>query len=275
MNNVLDGVVAIFGYLIVFVIGYLVYKNHQKKTQILAQTAQLSQIAENSYFEAFLDPHNTQKLKDHEVATNKLLAYIKINATQFPSPKEETTQQIFTNQKIAIALYMEYIYAVNSLLTDITNTALFDSFVTISQRLKTHFKKSELSNKTQFAEMHTRNVVTIHQKRYRNALELLKHKPTSADMHTYALRTGREYAESIRAEGVVTLFDETALANDIRAVTANAAQVSAIGDTSSANPTTATASLDERIAKLLKLKAAGLLSDAEFDQKRQALIDEV
>jgi hypothetical protein len=84
---------------------------------------------------------------------------------------------------------------------------------------------------------------------------------------------GREYAESTRAEGVVTLFDETALANDIRAVTANAAQVSAI-DNATARPAQA-ASLDERIAALLKLKAAGLLSDAEFEQKRQALIDAV
>jgi hypothetical protein len=84
---------------------------------------------------------------------------------------------------------------------------------------------------------------------------------------------GREYAESTRAEGVVTLFDETALANDIRAVTANAAQVSTI-DNTQARPAQA-ASLDERIAALLKLKAAGLLSDAEFEQKRQALIDAV
>ncbi len=83
MNNVFDGVVTIFGYLIVFVIGYLVYKNHQKKTQILAQTAKLSQIAENSYFEAFLDPHDRQKLNKHEVEANKLLDYIKMKILHF------------------------------------------------------------------------------------------------------------------------------------------------------------------------------------------------
>ena len=88
------------------------------------------------------------------------------------------------------------------------------------------------------------------------------------------MHRGRIYAAATRENKAVTLFDETALANDIRAVTANATQITmpVAALNSVAAPAT---SLDDRINALLKMKASGLITDAEFDQKRKELLDSI
>jgi hypothetical protein len=78
------------------------------------------------------------------------------------------------------------------------------------------------------------------------------------------------YANATRDKKGVTLFDETALANDIRAVTANASH--GISNQPMTVSTPVTSSLDERITALNKLKASGLISDEEFEQKRKEII---
>ncbi len=112
------------------------------------------------------------------------------------------------------------------------------------------------------------------QKAYQDALYDLRQDPTNPALHEQALLLGRIYAAATRTNKAVTLFDETALANDIRAVTANATQttkpVSALNSSAAL-----AASLDERINTLLKLKASGLITDAEFDQKRKELLDSI
>lgn len=112
------------------------------------------------------------------------------------------------------------------------------------------------------------------QRAYTNALTALRNDPTNPVLHEQALQLGRMYAAVTRTNKAVTLFDETALANDIRAVTANATQttkpVSALN--SAAAPAT---SLDDRINTLLKMKASGLITDAEFDHKRKELLDSI
>ena len=100
---------------------------------------------------------------------------------------------------------------------------------------------------------------------YDVCLQKLRESPTNALFHEQALDAGRLYANATRDKKGVTLFDETALANDIRAVTANASQAG----TKAATPTQ---SFDERIAALNKLKASGLISDEEFEQKRKEII---
>jgi hypothetical protein len=106
---------------------------------------------------------------------------------------------------------------------------------------------------------------------YNNALAELRQNPTSPTLHENALHLGRLYAAATRENKAVTLFDETALANDIRAATANASQqvapVQAV--------TTQTTTLDERINALKKLKESGLISDEEFAQKRKEILDSI
>jgi len=106
---------------------------------------------------------------------------------------------------------------------------------------------------------------------YENALAELRANPTDPTLHEQALNIGRAYASATRENKAVTIFDETALANDIRAATANASQqvapVQAV--------TTQTTTLDERINALKKLKESGLISDEEFAQKRKEILDSI
>ena len=110
---------------------------------------------------------------------------------------------------------------------------------------------------------------------YNAALKTLKENPTSADAHQQTLSLGREYAAAAREGGKVTIFDETALANDIRAATANASQIQKSPETPATPQATSSTSLKERIAALTLMKESGLLSDEEFDRKRREILDQI
>ena len=111
------------------------------------------------------------------------------------------------------------------------------------------------------------------QEDYTAALTALRADPTNPSLHEQALHRGRIYASATRENKAVTLFDETALANDIRAVTANATQTTVPAAASAA--TVPSQSIDDRIITLLKMKASGLITDAEFDKKRKELLDSI
>jgi hypothetical protein len=113
---------------------------------------------------------------------------------------------------------------------------------------------------------------------YQNSLTNLRNRPTDPEVHERTLRAGREYASATRNKTGVTTFDETALANDIRAVTANASQ------SSNHNPKhtpaavqvkSKTETIDERIAALQKFRAADMLTDEEFEKKRKDILDSI
>ncbi|MFM2307905.1 MAG: hypothetical protein RLY87_25 [Chloroflexota bacterium] len=113
---------------------------------------------------------------------------------------------------------------------------------------------------------------------YQNSLTILRSRPTDPEVHERTLRAGRAYASATRNKTGVTLFDETALANDIRAVTANASQ------SSNHNPKhtpaavqvkSKTETIDDRIAALQKLRAADMLTDEEFEQKRRDILNSI
>jgi hypothetical protein len=260
---------------LVFVVFSIVFSIKYQRPIVLKSYNDLLATLNKTYIAAFENPYNPSLIQYHTDATKNLLDFIEENWLFLSSQSIDIENKRSYNQQLAINDHKRYLTKLTTLQNDVTDTAQLASWIAEGEKLRAHLKSNALINASQFATSFALHVAEIRQARYQQALAALKSNPTNPDLHTHALQMGREYAESTRAEGVVTLFDETALANDIRAVTANAAQVSAIGDTSWANPTTATASLDERIAKLLKLKAAGLLSDAEFEQKRQALIDEV
>ena len=63
------------------------------------------------------------------------------------------------------------------------------------------------------------------------------------------MQLGRIYSAATREGNIVTLFDETALANDIRAVTANATQTTVPVSALNSSAALAT-SIDERINAL-------------------------
>ena len=142
-------------------------------------------------------------------------------------------------------------------------------FVTRDQMRQAEQKKQDaLARAQKLKELNQK------QKAYQDALSALRQDPTNASLHEQALQLGRIYSAATREGNIVTLFDETALANDIRAVTANATQTTMPVSAPSSTAAPAT-SLDDRINTLLKMKASGLITDDEFDQKRKELLDSI
>ncbi len=108
----------------------------------------------------------------------------------------------------------------------------------------------------------------INRKNYIDALDALKNDPFNPDFHTRALITGRAFKKN-----------ELAVANDIRAITANASAKSSSGQPGVSPEVAASAvhvlSLNERIQALKKLQESGLISDEEFVQKRKEILDSI
>ncbi len=257
---------------LVVILSLNAYFNHIKQQKNI-ELNQLIDDVKTAYFKSFDSPNDAEITTEYTETIEILMNFIKENEFSFPNNTYEIEERKVANQQHAITIHKRYLDKLIKLRNDVQNTELLTSWLNDGSALRSHLGAKFLENSMRFATTKALHIADIRRERYQHALDALKRNPTNPDLHTHALQMGREYAESTRAEGVVTLFDETALANDIRAVTANAAQVSAI-DNTQGRPAQA-ASLDERIAALLKLKAAGLLSDAEFEQKRQELIDAV
>ena len=108
---------------------------------------------------------------------------------------------------------------------------------------------------------------------YQTSLAQLKRNPTSADLRQRTLELGRIYSNLTRDKKGVTIFDEIALMNDINAACAGATTVSSPPRATAAPPPRQT--IEERLARLSELKAKGLIDDAEYNARRQKIIDEV
>ncbi len=99
---------------------------------------------------------------------------------------------------------------------------------------------------------------------YRNALDALKAKPADPDLRQRALAAGRLVAALSRKTKGVTLFDEVALSNDIAAACAAASAASA--------PQATQPDVQERLRKLDDLRLASLISEDEYQTKRQQIL---
>jgi hypothetical protein len=99
---------------------------------------------------------------------------------------------------------------------------------------------------------------------YRDSLAQLSDEPANTRVHNETLSTGRTYANLTRNNSGVTVFDEVALMNDIRAACAN---------TASLQPqNTSTSNIEERLLLLNELLAKQLITQSEFDRKRDELL---
>lgn len=103
------------------------------------------------------------------------------------------------------------------------------------------------------------------------SLEKLKKDPTNANLRQETLMLGRNYSELTRKrKGVgntVTIYDEMALMNDINAACAGATVIS---EKAKPSPT-----VEGRLAKLSDLKEKNLISESEYNQRRQKILDEI
>jgi hypothetical protein len=104
---------------------------------------------------------------------------------------------------------------------------------------------------------------------YRQSLELLKQQPNNSDLHQSALEWGRYYSNLTRNQEGVTLYDEVALANDLKAASAG-------GGPPARNSTAAVAqSIEQRLDRLKALFNSGNISEQEYRERRDKLLDEV
>ena len=97
---------------------------------------------------------------------------------------------------------------------------------------------------------------------YQACLEQLKGEPNNPELRQRALQLGRVYSNLTRQKKGVTIYDEVALKNDIDAACAGAVSVQS-------------RSVEERLAKLQQLLAAGHVTDDEYRRRRQAILDDV
>lgn len=106
---------------------------------------------------------------------------------------------------------------------------------------------------------------------YRGLLDALKQRPSDPNLRERTLQAGRYYSNLTRDKKGVTIFDEMALANDIAAACAGAAQ--------QANPSGTTSGsaqiVEERLGRLKTLLASGAIDEQEYHERRGKLLDEV
>jgi hypothetical protein len=103
-------------------------------------------------------------------------------------------------------------------------------------------------------------------KAYSDSLEQLKEDPHNSDLREQVLALGRQYASRLRRVGLVSVFNEVALTNDIKAALAEAASKVAPDDADS-RP-----SVEQRLAKLDALRKKNLVTAAEYQERRRKIL---
>lgn len=104
---------------------------------------------------------------------------------------------------------------------------------------------------------------------YQDALERLKANPTNADLRQHVLQLGRYYSNLTRDKRGVTVYDEVALMNDINAATASATSVS----NNSSPKIDSQLSIEDRLKRLEELRQKGLVTEQEYLEGRNKLLD--
>ena len=121
----------------------------------------------------------------------------------------------------------------------------------------------------QKAEEAERNISQARQA-YEKCLAQLRQTPADPHLRQQALEAGRLHAawKRHREGGKVTVYDETAIANEIEAASAAVA----------ANPkrtNEGSMSIEERLERLKALKGNNLISSEEYEAKRAAILAEL
>lgn len=105
---------------------------------------------------------------------------------------------------------------------------------------------------------------------YYSSLNDLKNSPNNSDIKQEVLAKGRYFSSLTRQfQGIngVTVVDEVSIMNDINAACA--------GATLFPQNTKSHSIIEERLAKLSELKEKNLISEDEYNQRRQKILDEI
>ena len=108
---------------------------------------------------------------------------------------------------------------------------------------------------------------------YFNSLTALKKHPNNPELREQTLAKGRAYSALTRqhhGQGKsVTIFDEIALMNDINAACAAATIAQPKVKTEMKN------TIEQRLEELSELRGKSLISQQEYETKRQNILDEI
>jgi hypothetical protein len=111
---------------------------------------------------------------------------------------------------------------------------------------------------------------------YQNSLVYLKAHPTDSEVRQGTLEYGRRYSNVTRNSKGVTIFDEVALMNDINAAcggtTAITEKAPAISEVKSPSQSQ---TIEVRLGKLAELRNSALITEREYDSRRQKILDEI
>jgi hypothetical protein len=103
-------------------------------------------------------------------------------------------------------------------------------------------------------------------KAYNFSLDRVVEQPDNTDLQEKAVELGRQYAKRLRSVGLSWVFNERALMNEIRAALTEG-ESKLPGDTASART-----SVKQRLAKLEGLRKKGVVTDAEYQRRRQEVL---
>ena len=107
--------------------------------------------------------------------------------------------------------------------------------------------------------------------KYFFAKERLMEYPYDNKLRDLALQAGRKYYASLR-DGILTIYDEQAIANDLASITPILPQSNEIRNRESS---VVNNDVVTKLQKLVELKDSGLISDIEFEAKRQKILDQI
>lgn len=98
---------------------------------------------------------------------------------------------------------------------------------------------------------------------YDDLLIQLRENPNNANIKEKVLMAGRDYYGTLRLDGRLTIYDEQAITNDISTAVGNG------------NPIEPQNNVYKDIEELAKLKDKGILTEEEFADKKQILLDKI
>ena len=105
---------------------------------------------------------------------------------------------------------------------------------------------------------------------YNKALDELRKDPNDTSKREEALTLGRRYADLVR-EDHRTTFDEVALMNDLNAIQPTASTITVEVD----NSAETVDSTEQRLNELEHLRSDGFITEAEYQERRSAILDEI
>lgn len=107
-------------------------------------------------------------------------------------------------------------------------------------------------------------------KAYLESLALLRESPHDPDLRSRTLALGRQYIATL-GNNATSVFSEVALGNDITAACARAGSIP-VATVATPQPVQAQPTTADRLRELERLKADGLITEAEYADRRAAIL---